>query len=88
MLLGEFSRTMGILFSCRILSAAIGDAILLPFVALAFRICIPIMPHVTEFAKPNSSPFGWWVPIWHHTARQIPVDSSPGACTTRERRKP
>ena len=56
MLLGEFSRAMRILFSYRILSAAIGNAILLPFVALAFWICISIMPHVTEFAKPNSSP--------------------------------
>ena len=55
MLPGEFSRTMRILFSYRILSTDIGNAILLPFVALAFRICISIMPHVTEFAKRTRS---------------------------------
>ena len=55
MLPGEFSRTMRILFSYRILSTDIGNAILLPFVALAFQICISIMPHVTEFAKRTRS---------------------------------
>ena len=33
---GEFPRTMHILFSNRMLSIAIGTAVLLPFVALAF----------------------------------------------------
>ena len=44
---------MRILFSYRMLSIVIADAVLLPFKALAFASVNLIMPHATNFAKHN-----------------------------------
>ena len=44
---------MRILFSYRMLSIAIADAVLPPFKALAFASVNLIMPHATNFAKHN-----------------------------------